>query len=204
LSELPAPAVGILELCSVATGIAVADAMVKAAPVADVRSGTVQPGRYLVLVAGDTASVEVALEMGTARAGATLTGRVFLADIHPQVVAALVDDSWHAEPEPEALGIVETASVPPIVDAADAGVKAADVDVAALVLADGLGGKGYVLFGGPIADVEAATEAAVERAERSGTEVRIEIIAQLHPEVRANLVADLRFNQRLAARGTEA
>ena len=200
MSELPA--VGVLELGSVARGIVVADAMVKAAPVDHLRVGTVQPGKYLVLVAGDTASVEEALGVGVGVAGADLLDEVFLPDVHAEVVGALVDRSHRAVPEPEALGIVEATGIPATVVAADAGVKASGAQVAALELGDGLGGKGYVLFGGPVADVEVAVEAGAARAGAARL-VRVELVAQLHPEVRRNLGVDLRFSRRIETWGSE-
>ena len=66
LSEAAAldPAVGLLEFASIAAGIVAGDAMVKASPVGSIYAGTVHPGKYLVLVSGDTASVETALDAG--------------------------------------------------------------------------------------------------------------------------------------------
>ena len=58
----------------------------------------------------------------------------------------------------EALGVIETATVAAIIEAADAGLKGARVRLLELRLADDLGGKGYLLFDGPVADVEAAVE----------------------------------------------
>ena len=63
------PAVGMIELDSIAVGVVTGDAMVKASPLGSINVGTVHPGRYLVLVGGDTASVEVALEVGHATGG---------------------------------------------------------------------------------------------------------------------------------------
>jgi microcompartment protein CcmL/EutN len=97
----------------------------------------------------------------------------------------------------EALGVVETTTVAAVIDAADAGVKAADVEVSSVRLADGLGGKGYVLFSGVVAEVEAAVEAAVERVAPHRTLVRSDVIAQLHDEMADNLGAELRFMKRV-------
>ena len=44
------PAIAMLELDSIAVGTRVADAMIKRAPVREIRVGTVQPGKFLVLV----------------------------------------------------------------------------------------------------------------------------------------------------------
>ena len=89
-------------------------------------------------------------------------------------------------------------TVASVIEAADAGVKAASVSLPAVRLADGLGGKGYAVFTGPVAEVEAALQAAVERATPTGQLIRYVVIPQIHAEMRENLAADLRFNQRLA------
>ena len=192
------PAIAIVEFDSIATGIFTGDAMVKSSPVGSIYAGTVHPGRYLVLVSGDTASVEVALETGRGAGARSVIDSIFLPAVHDDVVAAIVSLVDAAAFDGDAAGIVETATVASVVEAADAGVKAAAVSLPAVRLADGLGGKGYAVFTGPIAEVEAALEAAVERATPTGQLVRHVVIAQIHAEMRENLAADLRFNQRLA------
>jgi len=191
------PAVALLEFDSISAGIVAGDAMVKASPVGAIYAGTVHPGHYLVLVTGDTASVEIAVAIGTDAAGEHLADSVFLPDIHPDVTDAIVGGSSVASLSEEALGIVETATVAAVIDAADAGVKAAAVTVSSVRLADGLGGKGYVLFSGVVAEVEAAVEAAVTRTEPHGSLVRSDLIAQLHEEMAENLGAELHFMRRV-------
>lgn len=195
------PAIALLEFDSISAGIVSGDAMVKSSPLGSIYAGTVHPGRYLVLVSGDTASVEVALSTGGQVGSTHLTDTVFLPDIHPDVTTAIVGGGASADLRDEALGIVETATVAAVIDAADAGVKAADVSVSSINLADGLGGKGYVLFSSVVAEVEAAVEAAVARVAKHGTLVRWDVIAQLHEEMAENLVSQLRFMKRVEARG---
>lgn len=175
--------------------------MVKSSPVGSIYAGTVHPGKYLVLVSGDTASVEEALGAGKDVAGGALLDDLFLPDIHPAVVGALVGGSDSAWAEDDSLGIVETATVAAVIVAADAGVKAAHVEVGAVRLADGLGGKGYVLFFGLVAEVEAAMEAAIELAESRLVAHRI--IPQLHEAMAENLARGLRFMARIEARPAE-
>jgi microcompartment protein CcmL/EutN len=193
------PAIALLEFDSISAGIVAGDAMVKASPIGSIYAGTVHPGNYLVLVSGDTASVEIALATGSDVGGAQLTDSVFLPDIHPDVTAAIVVGGG-ASLKDEALGIVETSTVAAVIDAADAGAKAADVKVSSVRLADGLGGKGYVLFSGTISEIEAAVEAAVERTVRHGTLIRSDVIPQLHDEMAQNLGAGLRFMKRVETR----
>jgi microcompartment protein CcmL/EutN len=195
------PAIALLEFDSISAGIVAGDAMVKSSPIGSIYAGSVHPGKYLVLVTGSTASVEIALKTGVEISAAHLTDSVFLPDIHPSVTRAIVGPDAGASLRHEALGIVETVSVSAAIDAADAGAKAADVTVSSVQLADGLGGKGYVLFSGPVSEVEACVEAAVSRTEIHGTLVRSDVIAQLHDEMAENLVNQLRFMERVEGAG---
>lgn len=195
------PAIALLEFDSISAGIVAGDAMVKTSPVGSIYAGTVHPGKYLVLVSGDTASVEVALETGSDIGASHLSDSVFLPDIHPDVSRAIVGGTDPKSVQGEALGIVETSSVASTIDAADAGVKTAEVTVLAVQLADGLGGKGYVLFTGAVSDVEASVEAAVSRIERHRTLIRSDVIAQLHNEMAQNLVSQLQFLDLVKGRG---
>ena len=49
------PALALIEFNSIAVGIQAGDAMVKKAPIASIKAGTVQPGKYLVLITGQVA-----------------------------------------------------------------------------------------------------------------------------------------------------
>ena len=153
-----------------------------------------------MLASGDTASVEIALEVGLGSGGSSVVDSIFLPDVHSTVVDAIVAREHRAPLEAEAIGVVETDSVATVIEAADAGVKAARVDLTALRLADGLGGKGYAVFCGVVAEVEAAIDAALARVAPTGHLMRHVVIAQMHDEMRANLVADLRFNHRIVLR----
>ncbi len=188
------PAVGLLELSSIARGIEAGDAMAKRSPLDVIRAGTVHPGKYLVLVGGSTADVEEAMEAGRAVGGDAVVDVVFLPDIHPDVVASIA--GTRREDGGEALGVIEALTVAATIRAADAGVKGARVTIRDLRLADDLGGKGYVVFGGQLAEVEAAVDSGVERVAASGQEVAHVVISQLHGEMREELVTDPRFGER--------
>jgi microcompartment protein CcmL/EutN len=188
------PALGLLELDSIAAGIAAGDAMAKRAPIEVIRAGTVHPGKFLVLVGGAVADVEEALAAGQQAAAGYVRDVVFLPNVHPAVVGGTRGDRGAASGE--ALGIIETATVAAIIEAADAGLKGARVQLLELRLADDLGGKGYLLFDGPVSEVEAAVELGVARvAAAPGLTWRV--IALLHAEMAENLAADARFMVRV-------
>lgn len=183
------PALALLEFQSIAAGIVAGDAMVKRAPLDLIKAGTVQPGKYLVLIGGQVADVEEAIDAARAAQSGTLVDIVFLPDVHPDVVAAVA--GARRTDDGEALGIIETTTVAAVIQAADAGVKGALVTIRELRTADGLGGKGYLLFGGKVADVEAAV--AIGSARVGGQLIGESVIAQLHGEMRENLSTDGRF-----------
>ena len=195
MSELES-AIALFEFESISAGIVAGDAMIKTAPLGAIYAGSVHPGKYLVLVTGDTASVDEAVRVGNE--SASVVDMVFLPDVHPAVAQAMTGNASRAPVGEESLGVVETTTVAAAVDAADAGAKAAEVDLAAIRLADGLGGKGYVLFSGVVAQVEAALTAAVERADGHGALVRSDLIAQIHGEMADNLRTELRFLSRVS------
>jgi microcompartment protein CcmL/EutN len=203
MSESAYPALALLEFGSVAAGIVAGDAMVKRAPLSGLWAGTVQPGHYLVLVTGDTASVVEAVDAGVTVSAEALLDQVFLPDVHPDVVASIRGATVAGSIE--ALGIVETTFVASTIEAADAGVKGAAVAIVELRVADGLGGKGYVLFGGAVPDVEAAVEIGSGRVPR-GQLVRAVVIASLHPEMMENIEGAARFGERVGRdrRGPDA
>lgn len=181
-------AVGIVEVGSLARGVRAADAMLKMAAVELLDASSVSPGKYVITVGGDVASVAAAVEAGVAEAGDDLLGRVLIAHLHAQVLPALRGVVPAAAVG--AVGIVETATVAAAIRAADSAVKTAVVDLLELRLARGLGGKGYVAFTGAVGAVQAAVDAAAAAAGGDGALLATALIPAPHPD----LVPKLRRN----------
>jgi microcompartment protein CcmL/EutN len=192
-------ALALVELPTVVLGIRVADAMAKRVAFDVLRAGTVQPGRYLVLVGGSVASVTE----GVAAAREITEGRhldlLFLPLVARPVVDAMI--GTRAKVDAEALGIVETKTVAATLAAADAAVKGANVDIVEIHLADGLGGKGYALLAGAVSDVEAAIEVGSRASGVAEQLIDTATIAQLQSEIWTELRAGSRFSDRLLAGG---
>jgi microcompartment protein CcmL/EutN len=189
------PALALLEFSSIASGINAADAMVKRAPIDVIKTGTVQPGKYLVLIGGEVADVEESLAAGREISPADAVDFVYLPQVHPGVVDAI---GGGRVPEAEdALGIIETTTVAAAIHSADAGLKGADVRLLEIRLADGLGGKGIVFFSGLVHDVEAAIEIGTGVLTNPNLLVRQVVIPQLHAEMWENLGAATRFRDRV-------
>jgi len=192
------PALALVEFSSIAAGIQAADAMVKRAPIDTIRAGTVQPGKYLVLIGGLTADVEESLAAGREIGSAAVLDFVYLPRVHPEVVEAI---GGGRVPRPiDALGVVETTTVAAAIQAADFGVKGANVRLVEVRLADGLGGKGITLFSGLVEDVEAAVDIGVGALARPALLVCQVVIPQLHEEMWDNLGEATRFRSLVTER----
>jgi microcompartment protein CcmL/EutN len=167
LTRLPEPyltqewAVACIELNRIARGFTVCDAMVKVAPVVLLEATPLCPGKYLIVVGGDVASVESAYATGTEEAGTSLIDKLFLARADGQVFPALVGEAKErvSFDEGDSLGIIETCSASSAILAADAACKAAQVRLYDCHIAQGLGGKGYLYFFGELNAVEASVDA---------------------------------------------
>ena len=189
------PALALVEFGSIAAGIQAADAMVKRAPIDVIRTGTVQPGKYLVLIGGMVADVEESLAAGREVGATAVVDYIMLPQVHPEVVEAV--GGGRVPDVTDSLGVIETTTVAASIHAADAGIKGAEVHLVEVRLADGLGGKGIVLFSGLVADVEAAIEIGVGVLERPELLVRQVVIPQLHSEMWDNVAEATRFRSRV-------
>ena len=177
-------AIGIVEIESIAAGVRAADAMLKMAAVHLLEADATSPGKYLVMVGGDVASVAASVEAGVAVAADHLLGHVLIAHLHAQVLAAM--QGVQAPAPVGAVGVVETATVAAVIRAADAAAKTAVVDLLELRMARGLGGKGYVTFTGDVASVQAGVAAAAAAA-GEGALVGTAVIAAPHPDLQPKL-----------------
>jgi microcompartment protein CcmL/EutN len=189
------PALALVEFSSIAAGILAADAMVKRAPIDTIKTGTVQPGKYLVLIGGMVADVEESVAAGREVGASAVVDYILLPQVHPEVVEAV--GGGRIPEVTDSLGVIETTTVAASIHAADAGIKGAEVHLVEVRLADGLGGKGIVLFSGLVADVEAAVEIGVGALERPELLVRQVVIPQLHTEMWDNVAEATRFRARV-------
>ena len=174
-------AIGLIELTSIANGYEVADAMLKSANVEMVFNRTICPGKFMVMVAGDTAAVKSSLEAGLDLGGDTVVDDLLIPNVSPEVFPAI--SGTRIIETTGALGIIETFSVASIIEAADAAVKAANVQLMEIHLAMAIGGKGYVTLTGDVAAVRTAVEAGADYVRSKGLLVQKVVIPQPREEI---------------------
>ncbi|MGD9900170.1 MAG: BMC domain-containing protein [Calditrichaceae bacterium] len=174
-------AIGIVETSSIAKGFEVADAVLKRANVEIVVNRTICPGKYMVLIGGDVDAVNASIEAGIEAGAHTVVDHFVIPNVHPSVFPA-ISGVTHL-PELKALGVIEGFSVASVIEAADAAVKSAPVELITIHLAMAIGGKGFVTFTGDVAAVQAAVDAGSEVIERKGLLVEKIVIPSPRPEI---------------------
>ena len=185
------PAIALIEFSSIATGVTASDAMVKKAPISMLKTGTVSRGKYLVLIGGSTASVEESFKEGLNVGASAVVDKVFLPDIHPQVLDAMLGK--RKKVIYESFGIIETTSIAASIEAADAGIKGAVVDIIEIRMGDALGGKAFVMMNGKVEDVEAAVEIGMNAITNKALWRNKITIPSLHQEMAKQIDISTRF-----------
>ena len=199
------PALGILELSSIARGVVVSDAAIKQAPSLLLVSRPVSSGKHLVMMRGQVAEVEESMAVARDRAAERLIDSLELPYAHEQIWP-LLDHPIEARgwPGPDdglgdgsgdgssdsdddaSVAIVETNTVCAAIGAADAAAKTALVVVRDIRLAVGIAGKAFFTMTGPLSDIEAAAEAASDHA--GDRLIAVEVIPAPAPELHGKLI----------------
>ncbi len=179
-------AIGLIELSSIAAGFEVTDAMLKTADVELLLSRTICSGKYMVLIGGDVAAVESSVAAGKVTGRGSVIDVFVIPNVHPEVFPAIAGTSKVALLQ--ALGIIESFSVASLIEAADAAVKAARVELIEIRLAMALGGKAFVTMTGDVAAVQAAVDAGAAIVAEKGLLVNKVVIPSPRKELLSEMV----------------
>jgi microcompartment protein CcmL/EutN len=178
--------VGLIEMSSIAAGFAVTDAMLKTADVELVLARTICSGKYMVMIKGDTAAVQTAVEAGCRTGDFSIIDRFVIPNVHESIFPAM--SGFGAQKDLEALGILESFSVASLIEGADAMAKAANVRLVEVRLAMALGGKAFASCTGSVDAVAAAVEAGAQAVGRKGLLVNKIVIPNPRPELLREMI----------------
>ncbi len=182
------PAIGLIEVNSIARGIETVDIMCKTATIELVDAYPICPGKYVILITGLLADVQSALNKGIEVASDHLIDHLLIPNISNKIVPAILGTSKIRE-NIVAIGSIETFTVASCILASDAAAKKSDIDLIEIRLAKGLGGKSYVTLGSDdVGAVRSAVQAGSEIAKRQGALVQITVIPQIHKDVLKTLL----------------
>ena len=179
----PQPCIGLLELCSVARGVEVADAVLWEADVEMLFSEPVQPGKYVLLFTGSVQDVSSSHRRGAEVAGPDLVDQLVIPQLHEQVVPILKRVGGTINGQIDAVGVVETTTVASTIVSADQALKTASVDLLDLRVANGLGGKSFFVITGEVSDVRSSVASGARHAQEAGLLARDVVIPRPHPDL---------------------
>lgn len=178
--------IGLIELSSVASGFMVADTMLKAGNVRLLLSRSICSGKYMVMIGGEAAAVQSAVDAGAEAANGCLIDKFVAPNVHQEVFSALGRNT-PAEPN-GALGILESFNVATLIRASDAAAKAAAVTLLEIRLAMALGGKAFVTMTGDVGAVQSAVAAGRRVIAEAGVLVNAVVISRPHPDVYREII----------------
>lgn len=173
--------IGMLEFNSIAKGIECCDVMLKAADVRLLRSSTVCPGKYIVIIWGETADVKQSLESGRESAGEYVINEMRIPNAHEQLFPALAGTAQITKRG--AVGVVEFFSIASAITAADIAVKAAEIELIEIKIGFAIGGKGVFTCTGDVADVKTSVNAVLSSMKEDGYILSSAVIARPEPEL---------------------
>lgn len=170
-------ALGMVSTLSFPAIVGTADMMVKSAGVTLVGYEKIGSGHCTAIVRGGIADVRLAVEVGAETAGqfGQLVSKAIIPRPMPNLDAVLpigsklmrvLEESSHSRLSNQAVGLLETRGFPAMVGAADAMLKAANVQLAAYEMIGA--GLCTAIVRGRVSDVAIAIEAGMHEAERIG------------------------------------
>ncbi|KUO61592.1 propanediol utilization protein [bacterium BRH_c32] len=177
---------GLIELTSIAAGMQAADIMLKTSQVELVLSRTICSGKYMVLIGGDVAEVQTAVDTAVNQIDFAVIDTFVIPNVHPDIFPAL---AGHSKIDKlEALGIIESFSVASLIEGADAAIKSSNVKIIEIRLAMALGGKAFCTLTGEVAAVTSAVESGAQLIASKGLLVNKVVIAQPRPELLSEMI----------------
>ena len=175
------PAVGILELASIAQGYTIVDQIVKKAPVKILEATYMTPGKFFILFNGDEASVDESFTHASELSKSKMLDSVMIPNLHLDVLPGLY--GMLKNEAVLSLGVVETLTMSSGILGADLTAKNADVKLIEVRSSRGIGGKSVYFFTGKLDEVQAGIAAAEGTLARRGTLVHTEIISNPHSDL---------------------
>lgn len=145
-------AIGVVELRSISKGYETADRMLKTSSVNVHHMKPICPGKFLIIMSGDTADVEEAMDAAKAEAAEFRISDFVLHGVHSDIVDGL--KRRYSTRAVETIGIVETSTVSSGIFALNEALKQCDIHVKRMNLGMAIGGKFLAVFTGNVSDVE--------------------------------------------------
>ncbi|WP_051531400.1 BMC domain-containing protein [Clostridiisalibacter paucivorans] len=147
---------GLIELSSISKGIAILDDIIKKVEVEVLTARSICPGKYMILVQGNTSSTKIAVNTANELGQKSILKSEVINNLNAHVFSVI---KGKITPKNiNALGVVETRNVISSILIADMVCDSSDVELIKIRLGNGIGGKGLLAFTGDVSSVKNAVE----------------------------------------------
>lgn len=151
-------ALGLIETSSISKGMEILDNILKQTKIELITGRSVCPGKYLIIIEGTVQSINFALQVSRAIGEESILYSHAINNLNEQVFYVLKEKK---KPENiKALGIIETRTSIASIVLADVLCDSSNVELIKLRLANGIGGKGLLIFTGDVSSVKNAIQSA--------------------------------------------
>ena len=149
---------GLIETSSISKGMEILDTILKETKIELITGRPICPGKYLIIIEGTVQAINFALEVSKSIGEKAILYSDVVNNLNEQVFYALKEKK---KPENvKALGIIETKTAIASIVLADVICDSSNVELITLKLANGIGGKGLLIFTGNVSSVKNAIQAA--------------------------------------------
>ncbi|MEG1778671.1 MAG: BMC domain-containing protein, partial [Oscillospiraceae bacterium] len=118
-------AIGLIEFSSIAKGIEACDVMLKSSQTEIIRAATVCPGKYIVVISGNTSDIQTAIQKGKNSALKYVVDTLIIPNAEQGLINAMQGKEKHSTNG--AIGIIEFYSISSAIQAADTATKTTNV-----------------------------------------------------------------------------
>ena len=178
--------IGIIELNSIARGMEVTDSLLKAADVSLLKSSTICPGKYIVIVKGVVAAVKSAVQTGIEIGKENVVESKVISRLDSRVINA-VNAATEIQ-NLKSLGVLEFFDVTSALYAADSAIKASAVEIIEIRMGYAIGGKSFVTLTGDLSAVKTAIEVGSKVGDENCMLVNKAVIASPSKELLESLL----------------
>lgn len=181
ITETKGSNLAVVEFKSIARGIYVTDAMLKAANVNLVMSSSLCPGKYLTIIEGETSAVENSLKVADEIGKRHVFSSEIINSISPKVLEAIYGKLTGEISG--SIAIIESMQIANLIGSADEVADAVDIGFADFRLARGCGVNSFYIFNGELSSVREGSRVASEYLMDRGALLAARVILGPDPEV---------------------
>jgi microcompartment protein CcmL/EutN len=180
--------IGIIELSSLSKGFEVEDAVLKSANVEKLLARTICSGKFLILVRGEIADVEICLKTAGRIGDFALVQTVLIPRVDDAVFPAISGATALDAAGAKGALVLETFSAASAVKLADIAAKQADVEILRIHLAMAIGGKGLVVLTGDMESLKSVLGPVLDFAKQDGMLAGYALIPNPHPDLLREMI----------------